>query len=1275
MNPILDITGKDIQDLNDNDLRTLIGLLCEAEVNCNGLQTAGVTWSGHQNAKDGGIDVNVKLVDEPNCNSFIPRANTCIQVKISDMPRSAILKEMKPNGKLRDAINELTSSSGAYIIVSSKSSLSDSNLNKRIGAMQEALKELQNAQNIKVDYYDQGRIAGWVRSHPSIVHWVRDKISRPIQGWKPYENWSRSPEGMESEYITDDELRFYKSSSPNTLGLSGIEGIQALRNNLHNPASSVRLTGLSGVGKTRLLQALFDERLGENPLNKLQVIYTDISDCPNPDPRYFAEQLVALRKPIILAIDNCHPDLHKGLTKICTATGSLVSLITIEYDVTEDEPEETDVFRLENSSINLIEKLIRRRFSYVNQVNARTISVFSGGNAKIAIALANTVKQGESLSKLKDTDLFNRLFHQRNKFDKYLLKAAEVCSLVYSFECSTEKGHEIELQLLSSLSEMSVNELYSHVSDLNRRDLIQKRGNWRAVLPHAFANRLANNALENIPISEIRKVFERGTSERLLTSFSKRLSYLHESDKAKEIAKNWLSEGGILTDMSKLNKLGIELLKNIAPIEPSEVIDAIERAARNDITGRFLSRENDHFIVFSRLLRTLAYDPDLFTRSVNLLCKFALSEKPTENNNSIIQLLRSLYKLYLSGTHAEAEQRLDIISKLIESKIDNELHLAMYLLDASLEVDNFSSHYSFEFGARSRDHGYWPKTLAEIKHWYKLFIDFTLEQATSDALSAIVAKSILARKFRGLWTMGGMFDELENTVNRILEKGPWKEGFIAVNNTLRNDNDRLSPELISRLNMLADRLEPSTLIERARLYVHFCDHYYSNEIDTSDNEEIKDNINKVNAIIRSLAREVVVHDVILHELLEEFLSANGTGLFVFGMGLAEGCIDLRLVWDNFKNTLLSLNHNSRNYQLIQGFLSEISNRDSIAFDRLLDEALNDSLFSEVFPILQASVQHDDKAAKRIIFALENDISPIGSYCNIVHSPILAILTDENLMIIIKLILSKDGGEIIALNMLNRYIKDIRNKESISIEIESFCQNLLLEFDFSRINPNTDNLDYKIGFIIDSCFVNKSAFISAKELCKKLRSASAHYEIEITNFNKVLNALATNQPIAFLEGFFEKDMEIEFGFSKDCLSEIIHHANPLSKISDDLIIEWCSINPTIRYPVIATEIVPFQFSEPENRLVWTLLALIIMKNSIDPIIILNEFKTAFSPMSWSGSGADIMQKCVVLFDDLKIHENPKITEWAKKEEVQFKEQILVERKWANDRESERNERFE
>src|SRR5208282_330375 len=431
---MFEITADDIALLNDEDLRSLVGRLCEAEARRRGLPTSCVTWGGNQNAADGGLDVCVAFPSGTTIDGFVPRAATGFQVKTPDMPRAAILAEMRPSGVLRAVIKELTDESGAYIIVSSTGSISDSALKNRREAMAEAVNDLPNCSSLTLDFYDRTRLATWVRDHPGLISWVRTKVGKTISGWSSYGAWAYAPDGISGEYLLDEKLRIHTGKNDSVGVFPPLEGIKQMRDLLREPGKVVRLIGLSGVGKTRLVQALFDDRIGENNLDPSLAGYTNMADEPDPQPTGLASDLIAARERAIVVIDNCPPDLHRRVSELCRSSGSTVSVITVEYDVREDQPEGTEVFRLEPASIELIEKLVQHRFPALSTVDSRTIAEFSGGNARIAIALASTIDNNESIAGLSDEELFQRLFRQRHPEDEPLLLVAQACSIVYSFQ-------------------------------------------------------------------------------------------------------------------------------------------------------------------------------------------------------------------------------------------------------------------------------------------------------------------------------------------------------------------------------------------------------------------------------------------------------------------------------------------------------------------------------------------------------------------------------------------------------------------------------------------------------------------------------------------------------------------------------------------------------------------------------------------------------------------------------------------------------------------------
>src|SRR5260370_29735496 len=323
-----------------------------------------------------------------------------------------------------------------------------------------------------------------------------------------------------------------------------------------------------------------------------------------------------------MVVDNCPPGLHRRVSDACRVPESTVSVITVDYDIREDQPEGTEVFELVASSEALIEKLLKQRFPYLSWPDLHRIARFSGGNARIAIALAETVRREETIAGMSDDDLFKRLFDQRHGPSESLVMAAQGLSLVYSFQGEdVSESDEAELFCLGTVVGKNAQEMFQSAVELGRRGLVQRRGVWRAVLPHTIANRLAARALQNIPATVIEKYLVNEAPERLLRSFSRRLGYLDGSPEATQIARCWLGAGSLLADVLDLNDLGDSMVRNIAPVDPQATLFALERA----VLGSASNESAKKCARYVQLLASLAYEAEHFERSVALLAKTAVA--------------------------------------------------------------------------------------------------------------------------------------------------------------------------------------------------------------------------------------------------------------------------------------------------------------------------------------------------------------------------------------------------------------------------------------------------------------------------------------------------------------------------------------------------------------------------------------------------------------------------------------------------------------------------
>ncbi|MGH7874023.1 MAG: hypothetical protein ACREQO_17620, partial [Candidatus Binatia bacterium] len=537
-----------------------------------------------------------------------------------------------------------------------------------------------------------------------------------------------------------------------------------------------------------------------------------------------------------------------------------------------------------------------------------------------------------------------------------------------------------ELQFLASLINRSGSELYRDVAELKKRDLIQSRSVWRAVLPHAIANRLATHALESIPKDILVEKFL-SSSERLVRSFTRRVSFLHDSETAVEIVKDWLGpDGWIGKAIQNLNILGINVLRNIAPVAPEKTLEAIERTANGPEGGSFTSRENSYHTEFVRLLRHLAYDPSLFERSVQLMCRYALSESKDENNNSTRDMIKSLFCLYLSGTHAPVEARARIIEDLVDSEVLSKRELGLVLLDAALETWHFSSSHQFGFGARPRDFGYEPKTQKEITQWFDIFIGIVTRLALSGPTTAEKARKLLANHLRGLWTKARMFDELDESARQIQAQKPWNDGWIAVRETLQYDGSEFNEEIQERLHRLARHLKPVDLLEQARTFA-LSDQHRSFDLadDLDDTEDASAGWRKAEETTRKIGYQVAQSAETLKILLLDLVSKNGARLHSFGRGLADGCSDKQEMFNLLRAESEKIPPEQRNISVFLGFLVGTAINDPSSYNSMLDTLVHDDVLGQWFPVFQTTSTIDQRGIERLHEALDHGKAQIQTF--------------------------------------------------------------------------------------------------------------------------------------------------------------------------------------------------------------------------------------------------------------------------------------------------------
>ncbi|MEM6497486.1 MAG: hypothetical protein AAF709_12260, partial [Pseudomonadota bacterium] len=1200
---ILELSAEDLLQLTELQLEELVARLAQSELSILNGRSFGVQWSGSVNAPDGGIDVKVDYNSESFRGDFVPRAQTVFQVKRPNMGPAKITTEMRPNDELLPIFDDLAQVSGAYIIVSLKDRLETPQYKKRVETMKLAVSNCANSHALHLDFFDRARLQSWVREHPGVQLWLRHILGKPLLSWLPHGRWSMTPDETDDSFICDEGLEIVvpgKSNTPVSLN----EGLPLIRELVLESPKAVRIAGLSGVGKTRLVQALFEEVDGLEPLEATQAIYADVGDAPTPSAIEMLEILQALGRRAYLVLDNCPAELHNRLAARVRRNETTVRLITVEYDIKEDTNQATEVVKIEACGTEIAEQLVRRRFPALGELNARKIAEFSEGNARLALALADTVPANFSLAKLTDRELFDRLFRQRNPESVDLKSAAEALALVYSFSVSNEEAGTDELALLGKVCDLDRAAMHRHAAELLRRQIAQQRGRWRALLPHAVANRLASEALENVPLEYVLNLFEGKASPRMLRSFSKRLGYLHDHPVAHEIVERWMAPEGLLSSFSSLNELGTAMFNNVAPVAPKAVLKLLERAFSEGGVSQFGDKYSSVRSTLLGLLTSLAYEHEAFESAVDMLAKLAEVEDPDNNYNSVRDRLYGLFALYLSGSHATPELRARIARENLFSGNDVRRDIGLGMLRSALKSGRWTSLHSHEFGARPRDYGYRPSYNQAIE-WFDLFLNLLLEAARSDDTELrSLSRKLLSEKFRGIWRYEGMRTRLLDVGRELNSDGHWFEGWASAKSVLawddRADTDRrMDAKARAKLEGFAAELEPRNLIQRVRSLV-VGEGHREWVLEQTTNEGV-DSFSQAYGKLHELAFELgtwCANDLeVIEELAPELFSEHNQFRWSFGRGVFQATSDPEALWADAVKWLKATKLKQFEHGFLFGAMISIKEREPELAFRLLEQCTSDQILLPYVVALLPFEPLSSREFKLLLQTIESTNVLVGQFEVLIWRDDYGLSNEQHAQIASALIKKPNGALAVVHALSMRLHADKNSGSSIGTDLRAAGLRAAIEVIAEHGRGLSDRHDYDLNNVLKHLLPFKEFEWADSELVAVVFKVADQSYGHMPHCEGAVQQIAKWAPEEFLErGVANSDKDRRFMYFRSS----IRGTHPLDEVSAETLLGWCQSkdNPEM-WERVAKAIFPFKIESDESSAELTAQAVALICNAPSP----------------------------------------------------------------------------
>ena len=1139
-------------------------------------------------------------------------------------------------------------------------------LERRREAMQEVVAELGG---VRVDFFDARRISDWVERHPSIGLWLRQKVGAPqLQGWQPYAPWAHNETELEAPYHLDETSRI---SVPGVdENVSVLEGIRHLRGTLSRPQTSARLIGLSGVGKTRLAQALFDDRIDpDTVLADETVIYTDLGDSPSPVPDRVIEFLGRLDGVFRVIVDNCGPDTHSRLTRLLRRSARNVSLLTIEYDLTDDIPEGTQCFDMKGASQDVLETLLRERFEILTQVDARRLAELAEGNARIAFAIASTVDQNTTLGELRDVDLFRRLFEQRRGAGPVLTGTAEALSLVYSFhgEDLTDTG---ELSVLVLDRGLTPIEAARNVAQLQSRGLVQARGSWRALLPHALANRIARDGLAAYPAQHLYDHWIEPAPTRLSVSFCHRLGLLHDLPVACEVARLAYGEAGVLGRASGLDEDRQRQFEYLAPLDPSGALGAIERTlgAGDALDARVAD-----------LVADLTYDAELFDRSATALGSIALEQIDADNpaSNSAIGSFEALFAYHFSGTMADGQTRSTFLRRIIfDPDLPRLSELGLRALDAGLEISHFSSSRTMRFGSHSRSWGWHAQTWDERDEFFCDYIDLAFDVLGDLPEHYEAARRIIEQRFRGHWRHAAHRTRLIERINEAIGNRAWPGLHISARETLEFDGEGMEADVRTSLEDLIERLAPDSLAGQIRVSVILRDaaNYREHDGDYRAMEAA------LTARAEALGQEAARDTDTLTEVRSELLSTNETmRVEPFGYGVGMGLADIAEEFERCCELVTTTLSGNYTFAYFLGLGRAWHEKDPNAFNNFLDRLPTDPVLGPTLVAMQMVAGLDHAALRRFeVYLSQVDAQP-HRFSRVLWVSRESEWTDAERLHLLRLIGAADGEtsvhaalEALSLFAFKRDTGSEAFRNSVLVwmtqqDPSSFSQQhssdrLKRVFNAFAVDGLTDDIFTAFADRVDPAHLDDAElgfrYNDTRPVILGLLFAHAPRR-SLARFASAAN-LANSRLIRtiFSDSYSLRDVGV------------------LGRVTAELLADWCDEDPNLRYPFAAEFHAFHNGSGPGQRPSGLSEQSILLTNRApDPAVIIDAIVRRLEPTSWSGSRAAAIENRLSWLDELNPDERGDIEVAVERGRFLLRQSVERTRAWEAERQNREDLSFE
>lgn len=711
-------------------------------------------------------------------------------------------------------------------------------------------------------------------------------------------------------------------------GYADTPDLLELKEKIVDNKGNIRVLGMSGLGKSRLVLEAFKEK---------KEIYWYF-DCQSGNYSFLICRLPEIFKDYgnyVLVFDNCDKAASSEIASLKRSCQGTNPIITIYNGVEEESDYLYTPLSMQEKYDVVVERIIARYTAFYEEKDKDRILDFAGGIPMMAQLLMDGLQANRALGDVSDEKLMTKiLLTEAGSDDRKLM---QTLSLFDFIGYKDDLHHEIEFVVknkditnIDKGDKVLCNDIDELIEKNLKRRIIEQRGRKVGIRPAPIAFYLIgewlSNCSEDRMIRVVKALQEADCSAALTNAFADQFRNMGFNAKARQMLNQLMGPNSPFSSAEVINtRLGSRLFRSFAEVNPVAVANTLWSALGSiEIEKLRMMEEGRRNLVWT--LEKLCFDPASFEPAAKLMLRLARAENEEIGNNATQEFIR-LFPVLLPATAVDLYTRLDFLKG--QFGIDDNKPMLIRAIKAALHTRDFLYWGGAEKQGIKTLSNYRPQTTKELNNYLEGCIGLLMSEMKPDSPHLNDCMQVVEDDFNSLVIFGAA-----KFILPCFDKAAEIKGYdwdTMLNNLYLLKVQTVNPLTIALTEEIDKRIARLTKTDYVSRF-----HYVSMKHKWAHNYNFEENLKEDFHQYEILAEELVKEKIYSVDLLKKIFVLDNIIVEPYGAKVAE-IISADEKEAFFINALDALpSENNLGYTIINQFL----------------RATDESFFSDAYSILK-----------------------------------------------------------------------------------------------------------------------------------------------------------------------------------------------------------------------------------------------------------------------------------------------------------------------------------